>query len=190
MADAKYRFCLTDDEKRELNQMVSSGKRNARQVLDALILLNCDESEGKKQSDEIIGGFLKVGKLRVHRVRKRFFENGMSGVFNLPHGGGRSKQIDGDFEAHLIALSCGEPPEGHSQWSLRLLADKMVELEYVESVSHELGMRQLMFDYGNLESLCHSCHSDTHRRAFSHSKEAVQANNRRATERFAKKFLK
>lgn len=105
--------------------------------LDALILLNCDESEGKKQSDEIIGGFLKVGKLRVHRVRKRFFENGMSGVFNLPHGGGRSKQIDGDFEAHLIALSCGEPPEGHSQWSLRLLADKMVELEYVESVSHE-----------------------------------------------------
>ena len=67
MADAKYRFCLTDDEKRELNQMVSSGKRNARQVLDALILLNCDESEGKKQSDEIIGGFLKVGKLRVHR---------------------------------------------------------------------------------------------------------------------------
>ena len=87
MADAKYRFCLTDDEKRELNQMVSSGKRNARQVLDALILLNCDESEGKKQSDEIIGGFLKVGKLRVHRVRKRFFENGMSGVFNLPHGG-------------------------------------------------------------------------------------------------------
>ena len=137
MADAKYRFCLTDDEKRELNQMVSSGKRNARQILDALILLNCDESEGKKQSDEIIGGFLKVGKLRVHRVRKRFFENGMSGVFNLPHGGGRSKQIDGDFEAHLIALSCGEPPEGHSQWSLRLLADKMVELEYVESVSHE-----------------------------------------------------
>ena len=55
----------------------------------------------------------------------------------------------------------------------------------VESVSHELGMRQLMFDYNNLESLCHSCHSDTHRRAFSHSKEAVQANNRRATERFA-----
>ncbi len=81
MADAKYRFCLTDDEKRELNQMVSSGKRNARQILDALILLNCDESEGKKQSDEIVGGFLKVGKLRVHRIRKRFFENGMSGVF-------------------------------------------------------------------------------------------------------------
>lgn len=108
-----------------------------------MILLNCDESEGKKQSDEIIGGFLKVGKLRVHRVRKRFFENGMSGVFNLPHGGGRSKQIDGDFEAHLIALSCGEPPEGHSQWSLRLLADKMVELEYVESVSHET-VRQVL----------------------------------------------
>lgn len=105
-------FVLTDDEKRELNQMVSSGKRNARQVLDALILLNCDESEGKKQSDEIIGGFLKVGKLRVHRVRKRFFENGMSGVFNLPHGGGRSKQIDGDFEAHLIALSCRDRQRG------------------------------------------------------------------------------
>ena len=143
MADAKYRFCLTDAEKQELNQMVSSRKRNARQVLDALILLNCDESEGKKQSDEIVGGFLKVGKLRVHRVRKRFFENGMGGVFNLPHGGGRTKHTDGDFEAHLIALSCGEPPAGHSQWSLRLLADKMVELEYVESVSHET-VRQVL----------------------------------------------
>ena len=60
----------------------------------------------------------------------------------------------------------------------------------VESVSHELGMRQLMFDYNNLQSLCHSCHSDVHRRAFSHSKEVIQANNRRATERFVEKFLK
>ena len=60
----------------------------------------------------------------------------------------------------------------------------------VESVSHELGMRQLMFDYNNLQSLCQSCHADAHRRAFSHSKEAVQANNKRATERFVDKFLK
>ena len=60
----------------------------------------------------------------------------------------------------------------------------------VESMPHELGMRQLMFDYNNLQSLCHSCHSDAHRRAFSHSKEAVQANNKRATERFADRFLK
>ena len=60
----------------------------------------------------------------------------------------------------------------------------------VESVPHELGMRQLMFDYNNLQSLCHSCHSDAHRRAFSHSKEVIQANNRRATERFVEKFLK
>ncbi len=143
MADAKYRFCLTDDEKQELNKMISSGKRNARQVLDGLILLNCDESEGDKLSDETISGFLKVGKLRVHRVRKRFFEGGMDGVFNLSHGGGRSKCIDGDFEAHLIALSCGEPPEGHAQWSLRLLADKMVELKYIETVSHET-IRQVL----------------------------------------------
>jgi len=143
MADAKYRFSLTDDEKQELNKMVSSGKRNARQVLDALILLNCDESEGKKLPDENISDFLKVGKLRVHRVRKRFFERGMDGVFNLPHGGGRAKCIDGDFEAHLIALSCGTPPEGHAQWSLRLLADKMVELKYIEAVSHET-IRQVL----------------------------------------------
>lgn len=62
---------------------------------------------------------------------------------NLPHGGGRPKCTDGDFEAHLIALSCGEPPEGHSQWSLRLLADKMVELKYVETISHET-IRQVL----------------------------------------------
>lgn len=60
----------------------------------------------------------------------------------------------------------------------------------VESVSHELGMKQLMFSYDNLQSLCHACHSEIHRRAFSHSKEAIQANNKRATERFADKFLK
>ena len=60
----------------------------------------------------------------------------------------------------------------------------------VESVSHELGMKQLMFSYDNLQSLCHSCHSEIHRCAFSHSKEAIQANNKRATERFANKFLK
>lgn len=60
----------------------------------------------------------------------------------------------------------------------------------VESVSHELGMRQLMFSYDNLQSLCHACHSEIHRCAFSHSKEAIQANNKRATERFVDKFLK
>lgn len=73
---------------------------------------------------------------------------------------------------------------------LSTLATEVHHTVSVESMPHELGMRQLMFDYNNLESLCHSCHSDKHRRAFSHSKEAVQANNKRATERFVDKFLK
>ena len=69
------------------------------------------------------------------------------------------------------------------------LATEVHHIVPVESVSHELEMRQLMFDYNNLQSLCHSCHSDPHRRDFSHSKEAVKANNKRMTERFADRFL-
>lgn len=72
---------------------------------------------------------------------------------------------------------------------LSTLATDVHHVVPVESVPHELGMRQLMFDYNNLQSLCHACHSDIHRRAFSHSKEAVQANNKRTTERFVDKFL-
>ena len=73
---------------------------------------------------------------------------------------------------------------------LSTLATEVHHIVPVESVPHELGMRQLMFDYNNLQSLCHSCHSDKHRRAFSHSKEAIQGNTRRATERFVDKYLK
>ncbi|MBL3917049.1 HNH endonuclease [Bacteroides thetaiotaomicron] len=73
---------------------------------------------------------------------------------------------------------------------LSTLATEVHHKTPVESVPHELGMRQLMFDYNNLQSLCHACHSEIHRCAFSHSKEAIQANNKRATERFVDKFLK
>ena len=72
---------------------------------------------------------------------------------------------------------------------LSTLATDVHHVVPVESVPHEFGMRQLMFDYNNLQSLCHACHSEVHRWAFSHSKEAIQANNRRATERFVDKFL-
>lgn len=73
---------------------------------------------------------------------------------------------------------------------LSTLATEVHHITPVESVSHEFGMRQLMFNYSNLESLCHPCHAEIHRRAFSHSKEAIQANNKRVTERFADKYLK
>lgn len=73
---------------------------------------------------------------------------------------------------------------------LSTLATEVHHKTPVESVPHELGMKHLMFDRANLQSLCHACHSEIHRRAFSHSKEAIQANNRRATERFTDKFLK
>jgi 5-methylcytosine-specific restriction endonuclease McrA len=74
--------------------------------------------------------------------------------------------------------------------NLSTLATEVHHIAPVESVPHEFGMRQLMFNYSNLESLCHPCHAEIHRRAFSHSKEAIQANNKRVTERFADKYLK
>ena len=81
---------------------------------------------------------------KIDRVKKRFVEEGIDIALN-GHKGSRiyHKKVDGDFEAHVVALSCGEPPKGFSRWSLRLLADKAVELEYIENISHETIRRLL-----------------------------------------------
>ena len=138
MSLIKYIVTLTDEEREQILDLTKKGNHRSRKVVDALILLNCDVSTGKeKLSDEIIRQTLNVGKCRVNRIRKRFVLEGFDRVLTPTHGGGHRKKKDGDFEAHLIALNCSSPPDGYSQWSLRLLADKMVELNYVDEVSHE-----------------------------------------------------
>jgi transposase len=111
-----------------------------------LILLGCDEGEyqKKRSTNEEIAQILNISMRKIDRVKERFVSDGIEVALN---GRKRNrvyeKKTDGDFEAHLVAVSCGEPPEGFARWSLRLLADKVVELEYIDSISHETVRRIL-----------------------------------------------
>ena len=146
MPKAKYRLALTQGEREELEAIVTKGKHNAQKVLNALILLNCDENapSPRRLREKDIADVLKVSAMKLHRVKQRFVEEGLEVALHGQKGKRiYEKKADGEFEAHLVALSCGEPPRGHARWSLRLLADKAVELQYIESVSYETVRRVL-----------------------------------------------
>jgi transposase len=142
----KYIVTLTKEEREELSQITSKGSHKSQKVLNALILLNCDEGESQenKSKNEDISSILQISMKKIDRVKKRFVEEGLEIALN-GHKGQRvyEKKVDGDLEARLIALSCSEAPEGFSRWSLRMLADKAVELEYVDTISHETVRRLL-----------------------------------------------
>jgi len=135
----KYRVTLTPEERDQLRKMVSPGKAAARKLAHARILLKADESEGgEKQKDEDIGNALSANIRTVERVRERFVMEGFDAALNpKPASQTKPRKIDGENEARLIALVCGDPPEGRNKWTMRLLADKMVELRYVDSLSGE-----------------------------------------------------
>ena len=146
MPKIKYRFSLTQDERDELESIVTKGKHNSQKVLNALILLNYDEDAPKPRTlgEQDIAKVLKVSAMKIHRTKQRFVDEGMDIALNGRKGERVYKRkADGDFEAHLVALSCSDPPEGQAQWSLRLLADQVVELGYIESVSYETIRRVL-----------------------------------------------
>ena len=136
----KYIVTLTKDERETLRALTSKGKQKSQKILNALILLGCDEGKYqiKRSTKEEIANILKISMRKIDRVKERFVSEGIEVALN---GRKRNriydKKADGDFEAHLVAVSCGEPPEGFARWSLRLLADKVVELEYIDSISHE-----------------------------------------------------
>jgi hypothetical protein len=136
-----YKVTLTMEEKEELEKISKKGNHSQKKIVNALILLSSDEgpcSVDKKSTNREIAKILNLSERKVERMKKRFIDEGLEVALN-----GKAservyeKKIDGDAEAHLIALSCSEPPEGYSRWSLRLLSDEMVKLEYIESVSHE-----------------------------------------------------
>ena len=146
MPKIKYRFSLTQEERDELKTIVAKGKHSSQKVLNALILLNYDENapEPRTLGEQDIAKVLNVSQMKIHRTKQRFVEEGLDVALNGRKGTRVYKRkADGDFEAHLVALSCSDPPEGHAQWSLRLLADKVVELGYIDSVSHETIRRVL-----------------------------------------------
>jgi hypothetical protein len=141
----KYKVTLTKQEREELMLMTRGGKHSSKKIIHALILLNCDEGKfSDKIRNEDITRVLKIGSRTIDRVKKKFVEQGLEGALeNSPTTRVYDKKADGDVEAHLIALSCSKPPKGLSRWSLRLLADKMVELQYVEDISYETVRRVL-----------------------------------------------
>ncbi len=143
---SKYIVTLTKEERELLSGLASKGEHKSQKILNALILLGCDagDFQTNRSTNEEIAKVLNISMKKIDRVKKRFVEEGFDIALDKRKADRvYTKKADGDFEAHLIALSCGYPPEGFSRWSLRLLADKAVELEYVDSISHEAVLRIL-----------------------------------------------
>ena len=135
----KYIVTLTQEERRMLQAMLSKGKAAARKLMHARILLKADAgSGGPGWTDDQIAEGLEVGRATVERVRKAFVEKGLEAalVRRKPRRQYQRK-LDGGGGAHLIALACSQAPEGRSRWTLRLLADRMVQLKLVDHLSHE-----------------------------------------------------
>lgn len=125
--------------------MISLGKGPARQLTHARILLKANQGpQGPGWSDQQISEALEVSLPTIARVRERYVLEGVEGALKQhPHSNPRPRKMDGEQEAHLIALSCSQPPAGHKRWTMRLLASHMVELDYVDAVSHET-VRQVL----------------------------------------------
>ena len=139
MSAKKYRVRLTAEERTGLKALVSKGRTAAYKQTHARILLQCDEGrEDGGRTDGEIADALETGMATVARVRRRCVEEGIETALNRrPQVNRRPKVLDGDAEARLVAMACGEPPEGCAKWTLRLLADRLVECEIVEAVSAE-----------------------------------------------------
>jgi transposase len=141
----KYRVTLTTEERAALSALLEKGKAAARTLTHARILLKADQSEGGPAwKDEAIVAALDVSLSTVSRVRQLLVEEGVDAALRRRSPGKpRPRKLDGVQEAHLIALACSEAPTGRARWTLRLLADRLVQLQYVEAVSHET-VRQVL----------------------------------------------
>ena len=142
----KYPVILTDAEREELKSLIAAGTAPARKLTHARILLKADQGpEGPGWIDERVADAVETSQPTVSRVRKQYFEEGLEAALNRRAPNRHyHRKLDGEQEARLIALACSEPPEGQAHWSLRLLADKMVELEIVdEDISYQTVRRTL-----------------------------------------------
>ena len=135
----RYLVTLTDEERGGLEHLIRAGKGAVRKLTRARILLEADCGAGGPDWDDAsIAESLEVGIATIERTRKQFVEEGVEAALTRRRPQREyQRKLDGDAEAHLIALACGEAPPGHARWTLRLLADQMVALEYVDTVLHE-----------------------------------------------------
>lgn len=139
MPGKRYKVTLTDEEREELTSIANKGKGNARRMRRARILLLADENRSDGAwKDADIAQALSSHRRTVERTREKCVELGIEAALN--HARPQKKKeklLDGEAEARLVQLACSEAPDGHERWSLRLLADKLIELEVVETISHE-----------------------------------------------------
>jgi transposase len=144
-----YRVKLTPEERAHLHELLSKGKAAARTLTHARILLKADEGEtGPCLTDDEIALDLDVNRSTVERVRVRCVEEGFEAALRpRPSRQLHPRKLDGVQEAHLIALACSPAPKGRTRWSLRLLADKLVELEVVDDISYETVRQTLKKTY-------------------------------------------
>jgi transposase len=135
----KYVVTLTEEERQELRAMVSRGKGAARKLMHARMLLKADASEGgARWDDRRIAAAFEVGTATVERIRKLFVEEGVRAARERRKPRREyPRKLDGEGEAHLIALACSQAPAGCSRWTLRLLAGRMVALEYEDTISKD-----------------------------------------------------
>lgn len=140
----KYIVRLIDEERQQLEDLANKGQAQAYKIKHANILLKAD-AEGPCWTDVAISEAFSCHRVTVENIRKRFVEQGLQAALERKkrEKPPREKILDGEGEARLIALSCGQPPEGRSRWSLTLLADKLVELNVVESISYRTVGRTL-----------------------------------------------
>ncbi len=141
----QYVVTLTEQERGFLQDLISAGKGPARKLAHARVLLKADQGpEGPAWTDQRISQALEVSPSTIERIRRRFVDKGLEEAIGrrrprVP----KQRKLDGRQEAQLIALTCSEPPKEQGRWTLRLLAGKMVELEYVDSLSYETVRRTL-----------------------------------------------
>jgi transposase len=136
----KYKVTLTKEERESLMENTRKGSHTAKKVIHSLILLNVDQGQHNenKQTNEQVCKVLKIGMRTIDRVKQRFVLEGLDAALGVaPTTRVYERKVDGETEARLISIACSEPPKGFGKWSLRLLADRMVELNYIDEISHE-----------------------------------------------------
>jgi transposase len=145
MSAKRYLISLSDEERQTLEQLTTKGKASARKINHARILLKANlNQEDRGWSDQAISQALNISTRTIERVRQRFVEEGLdSALIPRPKTSLKLRKIDGEIEAHLVAIACSQAPTGYSRWTLRLLADQMVVMGYVENISHE-SVRQVL----------------------------------------------
>jgi hypothetical protein len=141
----KYPVILNETEREELKRLIAAGTAPARKLTHARILLKADQSpQGPGWVDEQVAEAVETSQPTVSRVRKQYVQEGLQAALDRRSPNRHyQRKLDGEQEARLIALACSEPPEGQARWSLRLLADKLVELEIVEELSYQTVRRTL-----------------------------------------------